>query len=617
MRMIIPLFGFLILGSLAPISLGAEKVLPLAGEHFEVAGRPAFLIPGKMDSHLKGKPWVWYAPTLPGLPGKEERWMFGQFQEAGIAIGGIDTGESFGSPKGNSLFSQFYKNMTQSRGYSTKPVLLGRSRGGLMTLSWGTENPDKVGAFGGIYPVCNLASYPGIEKAAPAFDLTPEALRAQLKTFNPADRLSGLAKAKVPLFAIHGDVDAVVPLELNSGLVKTRYEAMGGTMELVIPKGQGHNMWSGFFESKELVQFVKTHALPQMILQSPLDFQVIQRTTKKMGSIPIKGQLPRAQTNPTDLEVRLINKSETTPWLKTGTFFEDGRFEGSVDAPAGGWYRMEIRAKKGDVLLAASTIEHVGIGEVFVIAGQSNSANHGEKRLKPRSPNVVAFDGARWQIANDPQPGASGDGGSFLPPFGDAITEKLGVPVGLVSCGVGATSIREWLPNGTRFPNPPTLLGNVNKLPGGEWESKGTIYTQFIQRIRSLGPKGFRAILWHQGESDANQSDSTRTLPGKLYYKALTKLIEDSRADIGWKVPWFVAQATYHVPGDEASPDIREAQAASWKNGLALEGPDSDQLKGDLRDSGGKGVHFSEKGQYAHAAKWAEKVIPWLEGQTK
>ena len=35
--------------------------------------------------------------------------------------------------------------------------------------------------------------------------------------------------------------------------------------------------------------------------------------------------------------------------------------------------------------------------------------------------------------------------------------------------------------------------------------------------------------------------------------------------------PALIAQASYHVPGDEASPDIRAAQASLWKSGLALE----------------------------------------------
>jgi hypothetical protein len=27
-------------------------------------------------------------------------------------------------------------------------------------------------------------------------------------------------------------------------------------MELIVPEGQGHNMWEGFFQCKELVDFV-------------------------------------------------------------------------------------------------------------------------------------------------------------------------------------------------------------------------------------------------------------------------------------------------------------------------------------------------------------------------
>ena len=134
------------------------------------------------------------------------------------------------------------------------------SRGGLMTLAWAAENPDKVAAFAGIYPVCNLASYPGLTKAAPAYGLTPSELEARLADHNPIDRLAPLAKARVPLFAIHGDVDKIVPLEANSGLLKQRYTALGGTIELIVPPGQGHNMWRGFFECAELVTFVKTHA---------------------------------------------------------------------------------------------------------------------------------------------------------------------------------------------------------------------------------------------------------------------------------------------------------------------------------------------------------------------
>jgi len=245
-----------------PAPAAPKKALPLPGEVFLVAGRTAFIVPGNIDGGDKAKPWVWYAPTLPRLPGGAERWMFERFRDAGIAVAGIDVGESFGSPAGRALYSTLYAEMTGPRGYSRKPVMLGRSRGGLMTLCWAAENPDEVAGFAGIYPVCNIASYPRVARAAPAYGMTPQELQTRLAEHNPVDRLAGLAKARVPLFAIHGDRDKVVPLEANSGLMKERYAALDGSMQLIVPPGQGHNMWSGFFQCQELVDFVKARAKP-------------------------------------------------------------------------------------------------------------------------------------------------------------------------------------------------------------------------------------------------------------------------------------------------------------------------------------------------------------------
>ncbi len=603
---------------LCPLTLLAEvpeKALPLPGEVFTVAGQTSFIIPAKSPGLANGKPWVWYAPTLKGLPGREERWMFERFLEAGISIAGMDVGESYGSPTGNALYSRFHREMTTNRNFYDKPVLLGRSRGGLMTLSWATENPNKVSAFAGIYPVCNLGSYPGIATASGAFALKPEDLQLRLKEFNPIDKLQGLAKAGVPLFAIHGDIDGVVPLEANSGLMRERYKVLGGTMDLIIPKSQGHNMWSGFFESKELVEFVKTHAFQKLTLGSPLDFQVIQRSSKSEGTIPVRGRCTHLAKSTARVEARIFVEEKPTEWRQIAHAKTNEPWEGSLQAPAGGWYRLEVRARANGALLAQTVVDHVGIGEIFLVAGQSNSANYGEQRQKPKSGKVVALGANLWQPANDPQPGASGEGGSFLPHFGDKIQGIFDVPVGLVSCGVGATSVREWLPKGQSFTQPPTLLGNVKKLGNGDWESTGTLFETLCLRMKQLGPNGFRAVLWHQGESDANQADPTRTLPGKSYRDFLETVIRQSRKKVGWEVPWFVAQATYHVPGDESSPDIRDAQSSLWKGGIALEGPDTDTLKGMLRDNQGKGVHFSALGQQAHAALWAEKVTPWLQGQ--
>ena len=237
-----------------------KKQLPFPGEVFVIEGRTAFLIQPDVKSPKEPVPWVWYAPTLRGLPGGAEKWMFERFLKAGIAIAGIDVDESYGSPKGRALYSALHRHLVEKRGMARQACLLARSRGGLMLYSWAAENPDKVRCITGIYPVCNIASYPGLPRACRAYGLTAEQLQAQLAKHNPIDRLAPLAKAKVPIFHIHGDMDRVVPLDKNSAIVKQRYDALGGPMTLEVVKGQGHNMWVGWFQSQALVDFLIKHA---------------------------------------------------------------------------------------------------------------------------------------------------------------------------------------------------------------------------------------------------------------------------------------------------------------------------------------------------------------------
>lgn len=345
---------------------------------------------------------------------------------------------------------------------------------------------------------------------------------------------------------------------------------------------------------------------PLLRLDEPLDYQVFQRQSATKGKVRVAGRVPRGTDR---LEVKIDGDWQPVEF-KAG----DGAFRAELSVPPGGWYSCLARAMRAGKVLATAAVPHVGVGEVFVVAGQSNSANFGEEKQSTKTGRVAAFDGTRWQLANDPQPGAQGNNGSFIPPFGDAMAERLKVPVGIVACGVGGTSVREWLPKGATFPNPPTVPVYVQQLPGGAWESKGILFPGFCLRMKQLGPHGFRAVLWHQGESDANQK-APHTLPANLYRQYLTQLIHDSRREIGWDAPWFVAQASYHVPGDEASPDIRAAQKSLWDAGIALEGPDTDALKGKLREQNGQGVHFSGQGLREHAARWAEKVAPWVEAQ--
>ena len=75
------------------------------------------------------------------------------------------------------------------------------------------------------------------------------------------DSLKPLATAKVPIFHIHGDNDKVVPYHLNTQILVEKYLKFGGPAEVELIKDQGHNMWSGWFESETLTRFVINRAL--------------------------------------------------------------------------------------------------------------------------------------------------------------------------------------------------------------------------------------------------------------------------------------------------------------------------------------------------------------------
>jgi len=249
-----------ILLSCFTLSVTAQENLPKTAEVFEIDGHKAFVYAAPQPT--AGKPWLWYAPTLGGVSLFGRKMYFEAFMKAGIGIAGYDLGEVRGSPASTAKFTLFYEEMVK-RGYSAKPILLGQSRGGMMTLAWAFRNPDKVRAWVGIYPVCNLASWPLKNSKAQTladFGMSEEELVAKLSEFNPVDHLKGLIDNKVPMFVVHGDSDVVVPYEENTGLLKERYAAGGGQISVKVIPGEGHKVGPSFFECQELVDFVLKYA---------------------------------------------------------------------------------------------------------------------------------------------------------------------------------------------------------------------------------------------------------------------------------------------------------------------------------------------------------------------
>ncbi len=346
---------------------------------------------------------------------------------------------------------------------------------------------------------------------------------------------------------------------------------------------------------------IRKLATTALDITSPVDYQVVQRTSKAAGTIALKGAATVACDT---VEYRIDGKA----WVKLDVA-AGCSFDAQAPVAAGGWYKLEARASKGGKVLASSAVEHVGVGEVFVISGQSNSTNYGEAKTQISSGMVSSFGGGTWQLANDPQPGVqdASKNGSFIPAFGDAMYARYKVPIGVACVGYGGTSVRQWLLKGEKYDKPPSSTRSVVIAAPGKYESDGKLFEGMMQRIESLGRNGFRAVLWHQGESDINQKPESEISPAE-YRQMMEHIIRSTRSRAGWEIPWFVAEVSYHNPGFTGSQAMRDAQISLVKDGIALSGPNTDTLMGDNRQNNGKGIHFSAQGLEAHGKMWAEKV---------
>ena len=127
-----------------------------------------------------------------------------------------------------------------------------------MLYNWAVEHAREVGCIAGIYPVTNLESWPNLggDRILEAYGMSEAELRSHLRENDPIDRLAPLARAKVPIFHIHGDADKVVPLDQNTLEFARRYKSLGGDAEVVVIHGKGHEEVPEFFQSERLLDFL-------------------------------------------------------------------------------------------------------------------------------------------------------------------------------------------------------------------------------------------------------------------------------------------------------------------------------------------------------------------------
>ncbi len=246
------------------------------------------------------------------------------------------------------------------------------------------------------------------------------------------------------------------------------------------------------------------------------------------------------------LEARVVGVQKTiSDWTALGAAAESWTATLS-DVPVGGPYRVELRVVADGATLATTTIHDVLVGDVWVLAGQSNMQGVGDRHDEDTPhPQVHTFSMSyEWRLAQEPlhtlaespdqvhfdqnkteeqrqkeisnwRDGTKGTGLGL--PFAKEMLRRTGRPVGLIASAHGGTSMGQWNP--------------ALKDQGG-----ASLYGSMLQQVAAAGGK-VRGVLWYQGESDAN-ADASPVFPAKL-----RELVAAMRRDFGNpELPFYQVQ---------------------------------------------------------------------------
>ena len=237
-------------------------------------------------------------------------------------------------------------------------------------------------------------------------------------------------------------------------------------------------------------------------LKEPVEFRVYQRDGNGKADIPIV--LDESVKDGKVLSASIMSGGGSN---RSAFNRAESKLAG---VPTGGPYQIVCVVKVGDKVETPVPVANVYVGDIWVLAGQSNMEGVGDLvDVTPPNPRVMlnGMDG-RWGIAEEPlhwlvdspDPVHSGNpadraarsaqthksrskGAGLGLPFGVMMTEATGVPIGLVACAHGGTSMEEWNP--------------AKKEQGGN-----SLYGSMIRQVKEAGGK-VRGVLWYQGESDA------------------------------------------------------------------------------------------------------------------
>jgi hypothetical protein len=304
-------------------------------------------------------------------------------------------------------------------------------------------------------------------------------------------------------------------------------------------------------------------------VMAPAPYQVHQRAwaTTNTATIPVAGTYNGGGT--VDIEARFNGGSWAT--IASGV---TGAFLGSLTAQAVGSGNLDVRVVGTQTAVA---VHHVGVGDVFVIAGQSNASGRGVTNQVWASAAGLAaglFTNANvWRKLTDPTDDATGQvdavsndplvsgagtpSASYWPLLATLYMARTGVPCAFVPCALGSTTIAQWQPSGSGHQDRATLYGSM-------------VYRALL----ATGGVAPRAVLWHQGESDATVNAG---LTSNAYYTGQTQALGDAvLADLVCPLVDARIHLWIGVPTTDATHlgYVNNAKAAVYGTHNVLAGPD-------------------------------------------
>ncbi len=214
------------------------------------------------------------------------------------------------------------------------------------------------------------------------------------------------------------------------------------------------------------------------------------------------------------------------------------------------------------------TCDDVYVGEVYIIAGQSNAQFKLEESNTPREsyadvPLMRSFTTPR----PEPEPYSPKDGWvvctrenagkwsaiGYL--FGKAVSERKGVAVGIINCYQGAATVETWMP-AALSDQPAFSLPREELDPAHwcyEWNKAGWMYDYAFHLLAGAPVSG---VIWYQGESNSGKGEH------KVYAELVAELVKQWRRDLlDDNLPFAVVQiADLDVRRDDAWKGIQEAQ---------------------------------------------------------